>query len=502
MLTGHTAYVDVFTPDAPMMLIVSLAPAKLAQVFNLTGYSLARCALVFEWLLATAMLALSASLILRRSRLQDSLSLQIFLLTLGFLNVAATYQFAEPEHYFMLTFIPFAIARWLEYSGRSLRPWECIICGIAGGIAATLDPLFATALFVWEVALLLQFTRLSVKVAGVLPLSVITYIALQIGLNTFAAQMMHGYISNVLPIINWDRISFDIRMYGFFSTPDARPSLYLLILSTILALALRYRNSLMTPLTVLGWTAFAFFVTECKGYLHNALPIFWTSSLTISLVLITLLSDLHRAIRRAQKRYRRSQTLEFAGRLKPAMLAAFVLTTCTLSTLLVQEKQMVVAKNASRDLRGFELTDIPDIAELIAEKTQKGDSVLVFDNGPAPAFPAITLQERKPGSRILWGFHIPVLERSQWVPGVNGKERERLEKFYDDILRDDLKENPPQLITIQDGATYDELKRMGTMKLIEDHYAFMGESNYFSANDPPKEFANYSYVSKVFLFAF
>lgn len=446
------------------------------------------------------MLALSASLILSRSRLRDSLTCQAFLLTLGFLNVAATYQFAEPEHYLMLGFMPFAIARWLEYSGRTLRLRETISCGIAGGIAATLDPLFATALALWEVALLLQFMRLSVKLAGVFPLAALTYIAIQTGLNTLAPAMMHGYVSNVLPIVSWDRMSFDIRMYGYFSTADARPSLYLLIIATIFALGLKDRNSLTTPLAVMGWAAFAFFVTECKGYLHNALPIFWTSALALSMVLIALFGDWHRACRRAIKRRARSPLCLIFGRVKPAMLATSVFTVCTLSTLLVQQNQMVTATNASRDLRGFGFTDIPDIADLITEKTQRGDSVIVFDNGPAPAFPAITLQERKPGSRILWGFHIPVLERSQWVPGVDSKERERLERFYDEILRQDLKESPAQLITIQDGETYDQLKRMGTMKLIEEHYLNAGEANYFSANDPPKEFANCSYVSKVFLF--
>lgn len=501
MLSGSVPYVDVFTPDAPMMLLLSLAPAKVAQMFDLSGYNLARCALVYEWIVANALLALSAVLLLSRSRLRDSLSCQMFLITLGFLNVAATYQFAETEHYLMLGFIPYAIARWLEYSGRRLRAWESIICGITGGIAATLDPLFAAALLIWEFALLLQFMRLSVKPLGVLSFSIITFVGIHLGLNACAPKMMQGYVSNILPIINWDRISFDVRLYGSFATPDARPTLYLLILATIFALGLRTKSSLTTPLTVLGWGAFGFFVIECKGFLHNALPMFWVSALTLSIIATALLADLARYFRKAEKRHRRLPGIEVLSRWKPALGAGFILLACTLSALLIQERQMVVAKNAWKDLRGFEFTDIPDIAELIATKTAKGDSVIVFNNGAAPMYPAITLQERKPGSRILWGFHLPVLERSQYVRSVDIKERERLEQFYDKIFREDLQKNRPQLVTIQDGAPYDELKRMGTMQVLDEHYAISGETNYFSANDPPKEFANCGFVSKVFLFA-
>jgi hypothetical protein len=497
MLSGKIPYIDFFVLDAPWILLIQLAPAKVAQLLHLTGYNLARCTLVFEWIVSVASLTLTSMLILRRPHLRDSLTCRSLLLTFAFLNIAATYQFGQTEHYLMLGFVPYAIARWLEYAGRRLRPWENISCGITGGAAAILDPLFGAAFIAWELFLMAQFMRLAVKPFGVMPTAILTATLMTVLLWLAQPAMMHNYADFILPLQNADRLIFDMRLYGYVSVPDMRPAIYLLIVATVLVQAIPRRSSLTAPLLVLGWIGLAYFVTECKGYSFQILPTFWVTAFALSIMLTSMLSDLYRAIRKNGLTTR----FKISAGLRPAWLVIALIAASTVCALYVQNREMNLADTASQRLRGFEFTDIPDISDEIKVRTVEGDGVLVMNNCTAPAYPTITLQNRKPGSRLMWGFPFPILERMRFDMRVNQTERERLEKFYYSILKEDLSNNPPALITVQDGTTEEGLRRMEIMKLIDAHYTVETEANFFSDNLAPKEYSDCSYVSRVFVLA-
>lgn len=533
IVSGATPYVDFFVLDAPFSLFLNTLPVRLAHALHFfDGYSLAGCSLIFNWLLSAASIALTASLFLRQKHLRDSLTCHAFLLTYALLNFTAIYQFGQNEHLLMLGFIPYAVARWLEFSGKTLSLLERLLCGIAGGATAMLDPFFPAIYALWEVSLMAQFMRLSVKPFGVLTVAVLTALGIFSWDSIVNHAMMDSYRENILPLLLADRSSFDMRLYGFFSVPDTRPSIYALLLATVLVFGLPKRSSLMPPLAVTGWLGFCYYVAECKAFSYQAIPMFWTAALILSIAATALFEDVSRAFRRRQQNavYAESEVnaINEASAAKPAnaetenaanavitintanakgwttakavtptilLCAAIGISFC--ASLYLQNKQAIAARTAHERLRGFEYTDIPDVTDSISTFSQKSDRVLVLNNGTAPAYPALLFQDKQPGSRILWGFHLPILARWEQIPTQNQATRQRLEQFYDQILKEDLAERPPALIVVQDGVTQEQLQKLGTMKYIDDNYAFQSEANYFTNNEAPKEFANCNYVSKV-----
>jgi hypothetical protein len=87
------------------------------------------------------------------------------------------------------------------------------------------------------------------------------------------------------------------------------------------------------------------------------------------------------------------------------------------------------------------------VMRTIDSLTREGDAVLVATTSVWDPYPALTLQNRVPGSRYLWLFPIPMLPLVRSAPGDPEGE------FVRD-LAEDIRERRPQLILLQTGRCF------------------------------------------------
>ncbi|MDZ4832880.1 MAG: hypothetical protein SGJ27_03680 [Candidatus Melainabacteria bacterium] len=479
IVAGKIPYVDFFVLDAPVILFIQSIPAAILQSDS-GGYALVFATFLFEWLISVGSLSLTAALLLRRRWLRDSLWSHGVLLTVAYLNIACVFQFGQTEHFLMLGIIPYIVARWLEYSGKKLREWELIASGMAGAIAILLDPFFVVLPIAIEIAFITQFQRFPIRFKSVFTVLITVTALIVAALYGFAGLMMEGYHSNILPLLIGDRQTFDNRLYGFRSAPDTRIFPYLLVLATILAMGIRKQSTIIVPLVVSGWLGFAYVIAEGKGYTHQCLPMFWCASISFAIIGASLLTDL--------KRHCPRPLLRFAH--LPA-LTAIILTAIICSALLIQQSNQILADTAEKRLKIFAREDV---YENIKRLTRRLDKVLILNNNIAPMYPAMTLLERIPGSRLMWEFPFPILVRMEREDQNRpSKERDRLRDFYINVLTEDIEKNSPTLILVDEGDSAGRIKQNGLKALIETHYGAGGETQFFSDNVTPREFTNQNY---------
>ncbi len=486
MVQGKTPYIDFFVLDSPLALFLSVIPVKVAAVLGLEGWNI-RCTLIFEWIVSVAALALCTALIVRRKRLRQSLWCQTMLITVAVLNIACLYQFGQPEHFLMLGITPYLLARWLEYTGRKLTKWESILSGTIGGLAVLLDPFFLVVPVAIEFALLTYFMRFSVRLCSPLS-SLILSSSIAGSIIVFGNQAMwSNYSSYILPLLIADRQSFDMRLYGLMSCPDSRVFIYEMLLSSLFVLAMRNKNSLIAPLVILSWLGFAYFIAECKGYFYQAVPMFWTASLVLTICGATLLKDLRRWSRRWKL---------LNWRLVPVVSVLTAIATC--GFLYLEKTAETMAHTARKSIVSSGYLEVPDLTEAVTRESVRFERLLVLNNNVAPAYPAMTFQERTPGSRIMWSFFIPILNRMNESLTIPPAETARLSKFYFNILKEDLEKNPPELVLVETGWVWDSLKREGLTTVLEKRYSQCGEAMFYSHNLPPVEYSNPNYRLAVF----
>jgi len=499
MLEGKTPYVDFFVLDTPPALLLSFIPVKLASLLGFeSGHAIAQFVIAFEWLVSIASLSLTTSLIMRRNHLRESFRLKVLLLTFAVLNLSALYQFGQTTHILTLGLIPYTLARWLEYRGNRLSRAELLACGIGGGIAILLDPLFIIIIPTLEIILASQFQRLVPKAECTLSVLAITAASTMAVLSVAGNRMMSGYSSYILPMLNIDREIFDRQLYGFPNSPDSRVFVYLLIAATLLAMGLRKRSSLLTPLTASAWLGFGYYVATGKGFYFQALPMFWASSLVLAIVVTILFADLRKFL------VRKTKNVVFKRSLAPAPVAALAFAMLTVSAIQVENKQQVLASTAMVRLSGNGYPNTGEAVYKIGHLTERLDKIIVLSESLAPAYPLMTLQDRKPGSRFMSAFYIPILARIRTEGKVKEAECDRLEKFYFDGLQEDLSAAKSAVVFVQDGIAHDMLKERNLYPVLQQHYTVAAEeeSTFFSDNVPPREFAGMNFILRAYKFSF
>ncbi len=492
MLEGKTPYVDFFVLDSPLILLLSCVPVKIAYELRLqTGYSIASCVIVFEWLISVYSLSLVATLFLRRPRLANSLFCQTVLFSVAFLNIACVYQFGQIEHLLMLGVLPYIVARWLEYSGKRLAPGEYLPIGLLSGLVILLDPSYWIIPFILEIVWISHFKRFPFKMQSILPIVLITSGLVHTLINGLGTAMMSGYRSFIWPMIVADRLTFDQFLYGIQACPDARIFIYLLIIATLLTFGTRKQLSIVTPLLVSGWLGFAYFIMLCKGFYFQALPMFWCAVLSLSILGALLLNEL-----------RRIGTPWFHRFVHPEIMAALVLTACICGSLLVEQHQKQLADTAEKRCEYPSWREVTDALKILESQANRYDKVIVLSDNVCPLYPTVTFKELTPGSRIMWSYHFPILAkmkaRHDKTPEV---ERKRLLDFYQKILFEDIKNNLPPVILIGQTEANLNIQKTELEKFIRAHYVRSGEAQFYSDNVPPREYNNPNFPLWVELYA-
>jgi hypothetical protein len=103
--------------------------------------------------------------------------------------------------------------------------------------------------------------------------------------------------------------------------------------------------------------------------------------------------------------------------------------------------------------RSVDQVDFADARNFILENSSPSDTVLIISTGTHPSYPTLLQIGRRPGSRYLWSFPLPMLYRgvNAQATGFPYRSRERApieEARFLDELADDIATRRPRVILI------------------------------------------------------
>jgi hypothetical protein len=404
ILDGARPYVDFVDLNPPLVMFLDLPPAWVARV---TGTPVT----IWFNLFVTALVALSAWQIGRvaRRRLDPGVSEWAPLIwALTSMALLPSGDWGQREHLFVLLAGPALFAAGMELDAR-LERGERFALGFQLALGALLKPHF------FVVVALIELLRLrcsgvkgalwSSHVAGML-VPAVGYAAYWV---LCPAEVRQAFFGRWVPLIRagYDAYSdpLSIAVLGLLR----RPPTVALCLALAGVAALGQRLGSLRPLaSALGAAAFLselMAVQQRKGWWYHEIPFMLFGLAMVVLATFQLVRP-------------RIPTRLFA----PAMALVAVAISCLIAT------------------SGRPNPDMPAFAEAVRKHSQPGDAVLVLSSDVWPAYNALTITDRRPGSRLLWLFPVAML-RSMGEP-LDGPNVRRLAAE----LIEDLDQRRPRLV--------------------------------------------------------
>jgi hypothetical protein len=306
--------------------------------------------------------------------------------------------FGQREHLMVLLALPYLAARILRQEGGAVeRP---LALGILAGVGVALKPHFLLVVAAPELYWLIRKRTLRLDAEVLALAGVQAAYALHFWL--LPAAMRDAYFLRWTPLVWRGYDAFHVAPVELFRNAP------ILIGMTILALAVAVRVK-QWPLALFTAAGLALYFGQQKGWIYHLIPA-WTGAFLI----------LASALERTRGAARDGARALLAGGLMVAAL--WTLRTHTLVD--------AINDQVARDLEAH---------------STKSDSVALLSSAPWPGFPALVRTGRAPGTRYLWLFEVPMLERA---PSADEAARMISE------LREDLAKERPALVGIAQGTCF------------------------------------------------
>ncbi len=378
-LNGERLYVDLIDVNPPLIYVLNLAPALLAQI---TPLDAVRCLQLCLFLFGAAAWRLAVRV---RDRAREGITERALLDALPALFLfCGGYDFGQREHLMAVASLPYIFAACRRADGE--RPRGGVAIGVLAALCFLLKPHFLAVPALIEIAVLVGRARhgwasamrrtwrdpLILAMAGV---SVIYAASLPL--------LFADYLDVVVPLV-WD---FYVDLGGL-SVWDVMllPRMATVLLVLLPALIIAYRPALrpqgvlprMLALAALGALASA--LAQHKGWSYHIVPI-EMFSLALGLVLAARWLDVQGATRTRQGGVRA------AG-------------------LLVAVFALYVVSNGEAPWKELEYSgsDAAGLADLLGEEA-RGERVLVLSPGIWPIFPALNYAD----------VHLTLREMNMWL---------------------------------------------------------------------------------------
>ena len=393
LLDGGLPHIDAIDTNPPLIMLLSAVPALLARLLPL------HVATIFNLLVLAAAVASAEALrrLLARRELEldaRQVATVTFVWAAATLSIDINNQLGQREHLFVLAFVPYAVLRWLRWQGAAPAPTLATALGLATGAAACFRPALA-------------------RPAGALAAAAGGY-ALYFLLEPAVRE---AYFGRWLPFLATGYATFDsslgevLRARAFWLALAAAV-LPALLVDAARPFAARPFWRLARALAAITLLAAALYVAGAKSWSYRLHPAFGCAALVFGLALAGLL-----------------------GRLAPSPAWRTPLAATVATGLLLvgawQPRTFGVFRTIDRD--------VDRIAASILAHSRPGDPILVLGTGVTPAHPALTMTGRRPATRYLNLFPIPILDA---LPDAAAERR-----FLDE-LRDDVAAHPPAVIFV------------------------------------------------------
>ncbi|HEY9869963.1 MAG TPA: hypothetical protein V6D08_12420 [Candidatus Obscuribacterales bacterium] len=428
ILEGEVPYVDFVDTNLPIILYLNVIPAFVSAVTRLPAIAVLK---VIVWMLVVISAMLTASILAKRTANRDYQFFGPLLFAFACANLMLTEDFGQREHIFVVCVLPLFFVRWLRYQGQEVNATQALIAGAFAAIGLWLKPYFPLLWLCLEIYFVLatrqlrQLTR--PEVVSALSLAVIFLLAFSLG-NPVGFS---AYKERWLPIV--------VAGYSAYSKPleivVVGSFLYGLLPLVILSLLpvpwLHKKSSLIAPLAVLTGAGYLEAIYPRTMWFYHGIPAFTASFL---LVCLNLKICLGFVFARFRKPSGKSDAYLQAG--------AFAVLSALLAFLFIDPWPRRWNAVGRQRLIG---------REYIARYSAAGDPVALLAVSDDYAYPAFIELNRRPGSRYLFLFIVPMLDYARATARESDMRRhwtaEEMQVVQD--LRQDLQTRRPRLIFIE-----------------------------------------------------
>lgn len=447
LLQGQVPYLDFFDFNPPLIMYLSMVPNLAADwlslplplVFNL-----------FVWLTLLVSLAVSALLMLANLKHPYAASFLPLLLALSIFSQVQHYDWGQREHFFVLFYFPYLLCRLLRSTQGSVSRPLALICGFSGALGICLKPQFMLTALAVEVCFYSK-NWFSLEVKTIVAVSC-AYFAHFLFYPAPALQIL---FEQVLPVYSLGKGYFaNTFIHGLSSSYIFSYPFYLLALALVPALALEKHCRWLRPIIVFTTLSMLSFINAGTIWTYRGLPMqagaFLLLALSLSFLSLPSLSSL------------RSLALSLA-----CILASLFLwgqwgefRRVRLADVQIP-LSMLGQGGVFEGIADSPAADIGPIAFHILGHSKPDQSVLYMGVGVRPAYPALLLTRRRPGSRYLYGMVLPMVgEARRFDKSLGALEATIIANYGRDIgLR------KPALIYVEDFYVAPLLKAYDFQKL-------------------------------------
>jgi len=451
-LQGKVPYVEMFDNNPPLAIYLQILPVWLAQSFKLTeplafsmyiwGLSLFSCT--------------TGGIALWRCGCRGSLYVGLAALT-GFLyfNQHQVVDFGQREHIFAILYLPFFLLRYLRWQGKKIDRPLAILIGVCAGIGISLKHYFLLVALAPELVWLIESRSLRPLFRAETTAAALTILLYLIHFLFLPKEELQFFFGVIVPIYKagysyyTTSMSFNLNTYW-------RADFYLMALTSLGALVLARRSSLVMPLQAFSLMAAAIFILAGQVWSYHVLPVRMANEIALFVQAFLFCTYLPHFIR--------------SKKLAPLALACLLLTAA--GCLTFQRTRQILS---DRDMAetfflptlGYDgecpASDINPYTQIVVDRTAKDDSILFISSSMGPAYPVYLQSRRRPASRFLHAMVLPLLASVIDNPETGGERaifKERMKQFLD-WYGQDIARNKPKLIIIQNNFIYGLLSRHG-----------------------------------------
>lgn len=467
LLRGQRPYKDFIDLNPPLIMYLSAIPAAVAAALRT---SIAPTALFMTACAASASIVATRRTLVRafEEAEDDTLLAEVAVLALAYALFVGDLAerldlpypgnpspdprlsafFGQREHLFLIAALPFVALRFRRWGGGKPPLWGAVVAGALAALGTCLKPQFVLVLLPLEARQLTAKRRLSLLFSPEL----VSFLAVALAYAAHFA-LLPGAIRSAW-FERW--LPFVLDGYGVFDEPSwwtlvlrCWPSL----LAVVLAFGMSLKGDksgqrLIRTFASMALAGAVLYVAQRKGWTYHAYPE-KSCALVVAACWIAGARAVGASGEDGEARFiipiSRQRLVQSAGAM--VALAAFACAVC------------VARIDTPRDVD--DLRRSSQVMRTISSLTSKGDPVLVASTSVWDPYPALTLLDRLPGSRYLWLFPIPMLQRIEPSGGT-------AEDCFVGELAEDIRSRRPKLLLLSTGRCFG-CKKTSVAAFFHDH---------------------------------
>ena len=409
LLDGKVPYVDFVDINPPLIMYLNAVPAFVARRLGVSPIVIFSAFVVVVVGLSTA--ALQIQLTDVWSGDSGGATVLASLWAAFSLVMWHVGQFGQREHLLVLLYIPLLVARCGRTLGVQIPRCRAVLLGVAGGVGVCLKPHFMVVVLLIELRLLLATREIrrcaTAELAGFASVPV----AYALHFVFVPAAMRDSFLYRWVPLV-----ARNYSVYSSALSDITTPVIVIAALVSLVALAGRglWAHSIRVLADALSFFVLgsaAVYVFQAKGWFYHQVPVVGGTVLLLGMVAAA-----------------RSAPVK-PGRAAAPPVRAFGAMALGMLWLVV-----VVGSYTEPDSGLF----VSRFGPVIDRYSRKGEPVLFVSTHVTPAYPTLVQKERRPGSRYLWFFPIPMLRHQAGPPGsradaLSSEERRLLRELAEDI---------------------------------------------------------------------